>query len=135
VDGSDDEPHDGDVAICWECGEAMLFEGRGFRYPTPEEFQELMHDEDFVATMAKVAVKLSGAQDPTAIIINDQGVATVIAPTPDAICEMCGKTDELRPYGPKNGGVRMKVCFSCAHKNEDELRRAFDERIEGRNPV
>lgn len=26
VDGGDSKPHDGDVAICLECGEAMLFQ-------------------------------------------------------------------------------------------------------------
>jgi hypothetical protein len=133
VDGSASRPHNGDVAICWECGETMIFEGKGFRLPTPEEFQELLNDEDFTRAMAAVAVKLSGAQDPAAVIINDKGVTTVLAQTPDAVCEMCGKTDELRPYGPrKANGVRMRVCFGCAQKDEAEARRAFVERIEGR---
>jgi hypothetical protein len=136
VDGSDSTPKDGDVAICFECGEAMIFQGVSFRYPTPEEFQELMRDEDFVKAMTAIAIKVSGAGDPAAVIITDQGVATVLAPGPDTICEMCGKLDETRPYGPrKPDGARMRICFPCAHKDEQETMRAFEERIEGRNPV
>ena len=133
IDGSDTKPYDGAVAICFECGEVMVFEGRGFRSPTPEEFQEFFADQDFVKAVTLVALKVSGAKDPTAVIINDKGVATVIAPEPDETCEMCGEMKECRSYGPrKPDGVRMRVCFPCARKNEDELMRAFDERLEGR---
>ena len=34
----------------------------------------------------------------------------IIAQEPDQMCEMCGKIDECRPYGP-NG---EQVCFDCA---------------------
>lgn len=34
----------------------------------------------------------------------------VIAQEPDQMCEMCGKIDECRPYGP-NG---EQICFDCA---------------------
>lgn len=44
-----------------------------------------------------------------------------------AVCEMCGKTDELRPYGP-NG---MRVCFDCAMKDPKEARRQFEALING----
>src|SRR4030095_6267735 len=30
----------------------------------------------------------------------------------DGKCEMCGKQDELRPYGPNN----ENICFDCAMK-------------------
>jgi flavoprotein len=84
--------------------------------------------------MARVAIKLSGAQIPAAVIINDQGVTTVLAVEPDEKCEMCGEMKECRSYGPRKAdGVRMRVCFDCAHKNEAELHRAFNERIEGRS--
>ena len=43
-------------------------------------------------------------------------------PEPPGICELCGKTEELRPYGP--GG--KNVCFECAMKNEDEAKLRFD---------
>ena len=45
-----------------------------------------------------------------------------IEKTPDCICELCGETDELRPYGP-NG---ESVCFTCAMKDEKAAGRAFD---------
>lgn len=34
----------------------------------------------------------------------------VIAQEPPQVCEMCGKIDECRPYGP-NG---EQICFECA---------------------
>jgi hypothetical protein len=49
---------------------------------------------------------------------------------------MCGKLDECRSYGPRKAdGVRMRVCFDCAQKDQDEALRALNERIEGRNPA
>lgn len=41
------------------------------------------------------------------------------------VCELCGKTEELRPYGPKG----EKVCFDCAMKDEEAARRAFEKRF------
>lgn len=38
-------------------------------------------------------------------------------------CDMCGKIDELRPYGP-NGEC---VCFDCAMKDEEAARRQFNK--------
>ena len=29
---------------------------------------------------------------------------------PDTMCEMCGKIDECRPYGPND----ENICFDCA---------------------
>jgi hypothetical protein len=43
--------------------------------------------------------------------------------THPAKCELCGKIEELRPYGP-NGEA---VCFDCAMKDEPAARRAFDK--------
>jgi hypothetical protein len=137
VDGSDTKPYDGAVAICWECGEAMLFQGSGFRAPTSEEFTELLDDKDFAKAMSLIALKnLAKAnptfKDPVAIVFGDSGHATVLATEPDEKCEMCGKMMECRAYGPRKAdGVRMRVCFPCAEKDPDEMRRAFDERIEG----
>ncbi len=34
----------------------------------------------------------------------------VIMQEPDRFCEMCGKLDECRPYGPND----EQICFSCA---------------------
>lgn len=33
-----------------------------------------------------------------------------IAPEPEQMCEMCGKIDECRPYGPEG----EQLCFDCA---------------------
>ena len=46
-------------------------------------------------------------------------------------CEMCGKVEELRPYGP--GGI--SVCFDCAMKDEDEAKRQFGRLIKGKDLV
>jgi len=34
----------------------------------------------------------------------------VIQEQPPECCEMCGKIDECRPYGPNN----ENICFECA---------------------
>ena len=136
IDGSGDKPHDGAVAICFECGEAMIFEGKSFRYPTPEEFGELMQDADFAKMLALVALKVAKPKpiDPVAVLVDPiTGTRTILANEPDEKCEMCGNMDECRSYGPRKAdGVRMRVCFPCARKDEAELERAFDERVEGR---
>jgi hypothetical protein len=133
-DGSDAKPHDGAIAICFECGEAMIFEGRGFRSPTAEEFSEMLGDNEFAAALAAIAVKVSKAKDPAAVLIDPQtGRATVLANEPDEVCEMCGKMDECRSYGPRKAdGVRMRVCLDCADKDRAETERAMAERFEGR---
>lgn len=41
------------------------------------------------------------------------GNTTVIYPEAPRKCEMCGKVEECRPYGP-NG---EQICFSCAQKD------------------
>ena len=33
-----------------------------------------------------------------------------IAQQPDEVCDMCGKIDECRPYGPND----ENICFECA---------------------
>lgn len=45
----------------------------------------------------------------------------IIEETPPAKCEMCGKVDELRPYGP-NG---ENICFECGMKDEETTRKRF----------
>lgn len=50
------------------------------------------------------------------------GNIAVIAPEPAGICELCGKTDELRPYGPRG----ERICLSCAMK--DDKTKAIAER-------
>lgn len=38
-----------------------------------------------------------------------------IAQETDQVCELCGKIDECRPYGPND----ENICFDCAMKDED----------------
>lgn len=40
----------------------------------------------------------------------------IIAQEHDQVCEMCGKIDECRPYGPNN----EQICFDCAMTKVDE---------------
>lgn len=51
-----------------------------------------------------------------------------IAEEPEAECELCGKYDELRPYGP-NG---ERCCFLCAMKDEEAAIRQMQKYIYGR---
>lgn len=49
-----------------------------------------------------------------------------------AVCEACGETAELRPYG-KNGA---NVCFKCAMKDEQNAKELFIRSLEqGSIPV
>ena len=41
-------------------------------------------------------------------------------------CDMCGKIDELRPYGP-NGEC---LCFDCGMKDENTTRKIFKEAMD-----
>jgi len=45
----------------------------------------------------------------------------IIEPTPPAKCDLCGKTAQLRPYGP-NG---ENICFACGEKNPASRDRQF----------
>ena len=51
----------------------------------------------------------------------------VIQEEPDRRCELCGKVDECRPYGPKGEWV----CFDCAMKNEAAANRGVNKYIFG----
>lgn len=42
-------------------------------------------------------------------------------------CELCGKVEETRPYGP-NG---ERVCFECGMKDEAAAKRGFDRYVLG----
>lgn len=44
-----------------------------------------------------------------------------------AKCELCGKTDELRPYGPKG----ENICFACGMENEETTARQFRRYVLG----
>ena len=51
----------------------------------------------------------------------------VIETESDMRCELCGKVDELRPYGP-NG---ERVCFDCGMKDEAAAKRQMNKYIFG----
>lgn len=42
------------------------------------------------------------------------GNIIIIETEEDSQCELCGKIDELRPYGAKG----EKICFKCGMKNK-----------------
>jgi len=46
---------------------------------------------------------------------------------PPAECELCGTFAELRPYGPNE----ENVCFTCAKKDEEAMKRAMSKRLKG----
>jgi hypothetical protein len=50
-----------------------------------------------------------------------------IAQQLDEVCEMCGKLDECRPYGPNN----ENICFDCGMKDEETTRKKMDAYIFG----
>ena len=43
------------------------------------------------------------------------------------VCELCGKSAELRPYGPKGEWV----CFACGMKDKQAAEKQFSKRLEG----
>lgn len=45
----------------------------------------------------------------------------------DGKCDMCGKLEELRPYGPNN----ENICFDCMMKDEATAKKKFYEMLEG----
>lgn len=49
----------------------------------------------------------------------------IIEPTEDAKCELCGKIDELRPYGQNN----EMICFECGMKDKETTERKMDEHL------
>lgn len=54
-----------------------------------------------------------------------------IAQEPEATCELCGKVDELRPYGLNY----ERICFDCAMENEELTKTRMDEYIFGIKPL
>lgn len=55
------------------------------------------------------------------------GDVVIIEATPPAKCELCGKEDELRPYGP-NG---ENICFDCGMKDEKTTAKMCDKILFG----
>jgi len=51
----------------------------------------------------------------------------IIAQQADEVCEMCGKVDECRPYGPND----ENICFDCAMKDKETAERKMNAYIFG----
>lgn len=51
----------------------------------------------------------------------------IIAQQEDEVCEMCGKVDECRPYGPND----ENICFDCAMKDEETTKKKMEAYIFG----
>lgn len=50
-----------------------------------------------------------------------------IEPTAPAVCELCGKVAELRPYGP----MGEHICFWCGQKNLTATNDAIGKLLDG----
>ncbi len=55
------------------------------------------------------------------------GNIVYLEPEPDSKCELCGKIEETRPYGPKG----EQICFDCGMNNEEETRKMCNKRLFG----
>lgn len=51
----------------------------------------------------------------------------IIAEQPPEVCEMCGKVDECRPYGPND----ENICFDCAMLDRETTERKMAAYIFG----
>lgn len=49
----------------------------------------------------------------------------IIEEEPPSVCELCGATAELRPYGP-NG---ENICFPCGMKDPASTKMHFEKRL------
>jgi hypothetical protein len=55
------------------------------------------------------------------------GDMEVICEEPEMRCELCGKVEECRPYGPKG----EQVCFECGMKDEAAAKRQMNKKLFG----
>ena len=56
------------------------------------------------------------------------GKVAYICEEPERPCELCGKTAETRPYGPRG----ERICFECGMKDQDTTKRQMDRRLFGK---
>jgi hypothetical protein len=59
------------------------------------------------------------------------GNMIIIAPEDDDVCELCGKVDELRPYGPKG----ERICYECGMKDPETTKRQMNVKLFGDQEV
>jgi hypothetical protein len=121
-------PSKGSLMVCDACAYVMEWDGEKIVELSEETMAEASADPDVAKILAITRILGKLPRPPERVIM--------LEPREPEICEDCGKLDELRPYGHKKAdGKRKWVCFPCAKKDEAELSRAFDERMEGTNPV
>ena len=126
-------PDKGDIMMCTECSYVMEWNGEGLSELTADLMTELADhpelEKGLAVTRAFQQLKAQGALPQNVRVV----VLEALPPQP---CEDCGKLEECRPYGRKKpDGRRMWVCMPCAEKDPAEMSKAFDERMEGDNPV
>jgi hypothetical protein len=126
--GPEEKPTLGALMVCGDCGYVAEWDGEKNVELSEETMAQASADPDVAKILAFTRALRELPFAPQRVIM--------LEPREPEICEDCGKLAELRPYGHKKAdGKRKWVCFPCAHKDEAELERAFDERIEGENPV
>lgn len=54
------------------------------------------------------------------------GLGIIEQEAPDT-CELCGKFEETRPYGPKG----ERVCYTCGMLDEEAAKRQFSAKVLG----
>ena len=55
------------------------------------------------------------------------GNIVIIEVEDDDTCELCGKVDELRPYGPKG----ERICYDCGQKDPATTEHVMKETLYG----
>lgn len=119
----------GSIMICAYCSHVMQWNGKKFIELSPEIMEEIKDMPDLKEALTRAKLFQAWKQKTKVHVI-------VLEPLEPEICEECGQFDECRPYGRrKANGIRKWVCFPCARKDEAELQKAFDERMEGKNPT
>ena len=137
MDGETMTPNAGALMICGHCSYIQMWDGAKLVELPPEVMKEI-EDDPACAPELQVALAMTKAFRQAGVTPQTAGEVKVIVleNLPPEICEECGKLEELRPYGLKKAsGVRKWVCMDCAQKNPEEMSKAWDERMEGTNPV
>jgi hypothetical protein len=126
--GPTERPDKDSLMVCGGCGYVMEWDGEKNVELSEETMTEASADPDVAKILVVTRALRELPRAPKRVIM--------LEPREPEICEDCGKLEGLRPYGHKKAdGKRKWVCFPCAQKDEAELSRAFDERMEGTNPV
>ena len=117
-------PTKGSLMVCAECGYVMEWDGEKMAELTADMITELSEDPEYMQILAVTRALRGLSTIPDRVIF--------LEPREPEICELCGRLEELRPYGKKgDDGKRQWVCFECAQKDPKTLGEAFDERMRG----